>query len=142
MTSSRMGSSCRPRRLGGALSERVKQLKCMKIFSFGRHGTNRVVSAVILARARESGVKTRSRFGKWCFYWCLTKVRLKLSNRKLGGRNGESAMTRGVIAQDAGGGHSVRIGARVRLAPRPSLGSSQALLLLLSCPEAHSGARA
>jgi hypothetical protein len=58
----------------------------------------------------------------------------KLSNRKLGGRNGESAMTRGVNEQGAGGGISVRIFAHVRLAPRPSLGSSLALLLLLSCP--------
>jgi hypothetical protein len=35
---------------------------------------------------------------------------------------------------DAKGGFAAGVAARVSLKPRPSLGSSQALLLLLSCP--------
>jgi len=43
-------------------------------------------------------------------------------------------MTTGVIQQDVKGDVFACVRTRIALAPRPSLGSSQALLLLLSCP--------
>jgi hypothetical protein len=45
----------------------VKQLNCMKIFLFGAEGAMRDVPVSILARARESGVKTRSRLENGAF---------------------------------------------------------------------------
>jgi len=57
----------------------------------------------------------------------------KLSNRKHGGRNGDPAMKK-VAHIDAKGGFPASVVACTSLKPRPSLGSSQALLLLLSCP--------
>jgi hypothetical protein len=58
----------------------------------------------------------------------------KLSNRKHDGRNGDPAMTKSVTSQMATGGFSARFCARNASGLRPLLGSSHALLLLLSCP--------
>jgi hypothetical protein len=58
----------------------------------------------------------------------------KLSNRKDDGRNGDSAMTTGFTMTDATGGFSARAAMTLTSGSRPLLGSSHALLLLLSCP--------
>ena len=78
-----------------------------------------------LAGKRKIGVKPRKRWEKWWFIRRLAQA----SRHRFHGRNGDRSMTDGVHIT-IGTGIFARDGVRVPGQPRPSLGSSHALLLL------------
>jgi len=77
--------------------------------------------------------KTLETKSKAVLYARLRAIRLGLSNRKLGGRNGEPAMAKEARIGTSGGILSARFRARFA-SLRPSLGLPLGGLLLLSCP--------
>jgi hypothetical protein len=80
-----------------------------------------------IARTHKIGVKPRHREEKrWIIRWLALATRIV----NFHGRNGDRSMTYGVHGTIATGGISARATARACIQPRPSLGSSHALLLL------------
>jgi hypothetical protein len=112
-------------------NNRLKYLKILSIDAARGGGECRFCRTCVTLRIQR---KTAQPSWKMLPLLVLNHDSAKLSNRKLGGRNGEPAMTNGVAQHNAKGGFSARVCARIASLPRHSLGSSQALLLLLSCP--------
>jgi hypothetical protein len=81
-----------------------------------------------IAPQAKISVKPRKRWEKTVLYPLVTA-----GSGDFHGRNGDRSMTQGVHTEIAMGGISARDFARAGIQPRPSLGSSHALLLL-SCP--------
>jgi hypothetical protein len=80
--------------------------------------------------AAQNQRKTAQSRGKTVDYPLVSR---RVAYRNFHGRNGDRSMTQGVTSKIAYGGISAGDFARAHTQPRPSLGSSHALLLL-SCP--------
>jgi hypothetical protein len=91
----------------------------------------KLLKGFALAQHSETGVKPRLSMGKNGGF--LTGYAHRERNREFDGRNGDRSMTNGANISIAKGEVFAGNRAPSRKQPRPSLGSSHALLLL-SCP--------